>query len=560
MHICVLVLIMLVSTFTAVSPQSLTSYRCDSNKQSIVATCLVRNVSLVSAEEIANASFPNDMEHLALTMVDGFVPEFTRALALKFPKVQDLTVDAMGIRKLYVWTKAEHLSARNNSIREVEFATEYHRLRSLRLDDNQLSKVPSFGRWFNELKLLSLDGNRLEQISLDSFAELEHLQSLSLARNGLITVEATARVPNRPPVQNVQLLKLKHLSLRSNHLLTVNISRWEMPSLVSLDVSNNDLYMLLDEPHQLRQFGALLNISYAGNDWNCGWLSDAQLVLRGQGITTPSQDLAERCERERMKVLQGICCYDHGFDQELARDPFESRWEQLNELRRRYELVQFAYDQVQDNDLNLITERAHQLRSKQIGPLEQDQDVIKSKLVRLRHALADENTHLERLQDRIERTVLDLEQTIDELDERANRPKPTLDTVHQQTISADIERIRERIVSLRHRIQDYLYKTSARERRIHRYNEQIEDLVDQLRKVGEMQQTYAERANALASRIYEVSQILEESLTPASDEEFNRIRAHRNGDYRISYRGESDEVFNRIRAHRNGDYRTSYRG
>uniref|UniRef100_A0A903Z0A3 Leucine rich immune protein (Short) n=1 Tax=Anopheles minimus TaxID=112268 RepID=A0A903Z0A3_9DIPT len=534
MDVGVLVL-MLVCAFTRGS-QSVTTYRCDPSTLVIMSTCVVRNVTLLTEAEIANASFPNEMPHVALTMVDGFVPEFTRTLALKFPKVQDLTVDAMGIRKLFIWSNVEQLSARNNSIREVKFATEHHRLRSLRLDDNQLSQVPGFGRWFNELKLLSLDGNRLEQITLDAFAELERLQSLSLARNGLITVEYTARVPNRPAAQSVQLLKLKQLSLGSNHLLTVNISRWEMPSLVSLDLSNNDLYMLLDEPRQLRQFGALLNISYAGNDWNCGWLSEAQLVLRDQGITTPGQDLVERCERERMKMLKGICCHEHAFEQELARDPLENRWEQLKELRRRYELAQFAYDQVQDNDLNLITERAYQLRSK-LGPVAQDQDVIMGELVRLRHALAHEKAHLARLQDAIERTVLDLKQSIDELDERANRPKPTLDTVHQQTISVDIERIRGTIVSFRHHIQDYLYKASARERRLHGYNVQIVHLEDQLSEIKEMQRTFAVRANALEGRIYEVNQILEESLTPKSEEMFNRIRTLGNGDYIISYRG-----------------------
>uniref|UniRef100_A0A182RSM2 Leucine-rich immune protein (Short) n=1 Tax=Anopheles funestus TaxID=62324 RepID=A0A182RSM2_ANOFN len=524
----------LVLTLTTGS-ESVTTYRCDPNRLPIVATCLVRNVTLTSEADILNANFPNDMRYVALSMVDGFVPEFTRELALKLPTVQDLNVDAMGITKFYIWKTIEVIAARNNSIREVLFDAEHHQLRSLQLDDNRLSKVPPFGKWFNELKLLSLDGNRLEQVTLDSFAEMEHLQSLSLARNGLIRVEPTLRVANRP-VQGVQLLKLKHFSLAANHLLTVNISEWEMPSLVSLDLSNNDLYMLLDQPRQFRHFGALLNVSYAGNDWNCEWLSEAQLVLHEQGIATPAQDLADRCERENMKKLKGICCYDHAFEQKLAQDPFESRWEQLNELRRRYELVQFAYDQVEDNDLNLITEQAHELRGKLVGPVAQEQDVVKSELLRLQHALANENAHLQRLQDEIERTVHDLGQSIDELHERAVRPKPTLDAVHHRMTGVSIVGIRDQIEFLRRHIHDYVYKISEREKRLRRYDVQIKQLEEQLVELKELQQSLAEWTTSIATPVYKANQILD-SIKPKSEEAFNQIRTLRNGDYIYSYRG-----------------------
>ncbi|XP_035914128.1 uncharacterized protein LOC118512982 [Anopheles stephensi] len=520
----------------ALYTQSATAtYRCDPNAPLIAATCTVANVTLLTPAEIANASFPDDVRYVALAIVDGFIPTFTRDLARKFPKVQDLTVDALGIQRLYVGSNWEQLSARNNSIREVEFAAVQHRLRSLRLDDNRLSKVPSFGRWFNELKLLSLDGNRLEQIALDAFAELEYLQSLSLARNGLIIVEPTVRVPNRA-VRGVQLLKLKHLSLASNRLITVNISDWEMPSLVSLDLSSNDLYMLLDEPSQLRQLGALLNVSYAGNDWNCGWLSEAQLVLRERGIVTLTQDTAGRCEARQMKSLNGVCCYDRAFEQDLKQDPFESKWEQLNELRRRYELVQFAYDQVEDNDLNLITRQAHALRGQLVGPVAHEQDAITSELLRLRHALADESARLERLQHGIERTVHDLGQSIDELHERAVRPKPTLDAVHQQTVSDSIRRIQTHIELLRRRVQRYVYETSDRERRLRRQSEQIKQLEDKLRELKQLEQSLSEQVNYLEPRVHNAHRMVEDMLQSNSDEEFDRIRTYDRRHYRASYR------------------------
>uniref|UniRef100_A0A182SQ41 Uncharacterized protein n=1 Tax=Anopheles maculatus TaxID=74869 RepID=A0A182SQ41_9DIPT len=371
--------------------------------------------------------------------------------------------------------------------------------------------------------------------ALDAFAELEYLQSLSLARNGLIIVEPSVRVPNRP-VQGVQLLKLKHLSLASNRMITVNISGWDMPSLVSLDLSSNDLYMLLDEPSQFRRFGALLNVSYADNDWHCGWLSEAQLVMRERSIVTLSQDSAGRCEREHMKSLNGVCCYDRAFEQELKQDPFEHKWEKLNELRRRYELVQFAYDQVEDNDLNLITKHAHELRGKMTGPVAHQQDVIKSELLRLRHALADESAHLERLENSIERTVHDLGQSIDELHERATRPKPTLDAVHQQTVGDSIKRIRGHIELLRRRVQNYVFETSDRERRLRRYSEQIMQLEDRLRELKHLQQSLSEQVDHVESRVHNAYRIVKESLPPDSEEDFDRIRLYDRGYYRASYR------------------------
>uniref|UniRef100_A0A182JWD0 Leucine-rich immune protein (Short) n=1 Tax=Anopheles christyi TaxID=43041 RepID=A0A182JWD0_9DIPT len=518
---------------------AVTTYRCDDDVPFIKATCLMQNVTLATPEDVGNASFSIEMRYVALKMMNGFIAEFTRPLAAHFSQVQDLAVDAMGIRKLYIWSNLEQLSARNNSIRLVDFAPAgvQNRLRSLRLDNNELSTVPSFGRSFNELTYLSLEGNRLEQVALDAFAGLAQLQSLSLARNGLIVVEPATRAPNRPIDQGVQLLKLKHLSLASNRLITVNISGWEMPSLVSFDVSNNDLYLLLDEPQHIGKFGALLDFSYSGNDWKCGWLSEAQLVLRTRGITTIDQDPVARCDREKMKALNGICCYERAFEQELTeKDPFESRWEQLNELRRRYELVQFSYDQVQDADLNLITERVHDLRGQLMGPVAQDQDEANRELVQLRHALDEEKVHLERLELRIERAVLELGQSIDEMHERAVRPKPTLDAVRQQTIEDSIERIRGNIESLRRKVQNYVYETSERDKRIRRYGERIEYLEDQIAEGKLLEYSLNERAEILGSRVAEAYRVIEDFISRNSEEVYNRIRAPRISDYTYQMR------------------------
>uniref|UniRef100_A0A182PQG6 Leucine rich immune protein (Short) n=1 Tax=Anopheles epiroticus TaxID=199890 RepID=A0A182PQG6_9DIPT len=524
------------------------TYRCDvPDTLAIKATCLMRNVTLLTVDDIDETNFLMDMRYVALAMRDGFIPHFTRPLALKYPQVQDLTVDTMGIRSIFIWSKLEQLSARNNSIRVVNFAQEagvQHRLRSLRLDDNELSTVPSFGRSFNELKYLSLDGNRLEQVALDAFAGLEQLQRLSLARNGMILVEpstTTTRLTKQPIIhQSVQLLKLKDFSLASNRLITVNISGWDMPSLVSLDVSHNDLYLLLDEPHQIvQQFGALLDISYAGNDWQCGWLSEAQLALRKRCITAKDQDTLERCEREQMKSLSGICCYERAFEKELTQeDQFKGTWEKLNDLWRRYELVQLSYNEVQDSDLNLIIERAHELRGQLMGSAAQDQDEIEQELVRLRYALDEERAHLERLEQRIERAVLELGQAIDDLHERAVRPKPTLDAVRLETIGYSIEQIKGSIESLRHKVQDYVFETSERDKRIRRYGERIELLEQQLAELKRQDYSQSERTGFLRARVDEAYRVIENIIPRNTEEMYDRIQTPRVGSYFYQmYRG-----------------------
>uniref|UniRef100_A0A9I3EH49 Leucine-rich immune protein (Short) n=1 Tax=Anopheles dirus TaxID=7168 RepID=A0A9I3EH49_9DIPT len=517
------------------------TYRCDEpDTPAIKATCLMRGVNLSGHAAIAEATFPDDVRHVALAMVDGSIPKFTRALALKLPKVQDLTVDGMRVEQFYIGPGLEQLFARNNSIRAVEFAAEPHRLRTLRLDHNQLTSVPSFGVWFNELKYLSLDGNRLERVALDAFAGLERLQSLSLARNELITVDPSAAlgygyvVSATPTNQQVLLARLKHLSLAANRLLTLNVTGWEMPSLVSLDLSNNDLYLLLDGTKQFTRFGALEELAYTGNDWNCGWLSEAQEALQATHVKTIDREPTGRCEREQMKSLRGVCCYDQLHERDSSSDPLEQRWELLSELRRRYELVQFAYELVQDADLNRITERAHELRGRLAGPVADDQSTIKGELVRLHGALANETAHLERLEESVERAALDLSQTIDELLERALRPKPTLDAVRQQTFGASLEGMERQIELLKRRIQTFVYEMDERERRLRSLDQLIEKREQQLTAVQKQMRALDERIEKIKPNVDEAYYLIDESFAgyPA-DDAYSRMKALPSGRFRF---------------------------
>uniref|UniRef100_A0A182QQT9 Leucine rich immune protein (Short) n=1 Tax=Anopheles farauti TaxID=69004 RepID=A0A182QQT9_9DIPT len=499
----------------------LTSYRCDEpDTPAIKSTCLLKGVHLTSGEAVANASFPNDERYVALTMVDGWIPEFSRLLALKLPTVQELTVRGMGIERFYVGPTLEQLMASNNTIRAVEFAHEPHRLRTLRLEHNQLTGVPQFGRWFNELRYLSLDDNRLERVSLDAFAGLEQLQSLSLARNALIAVDQ----------QPVLLPHLKHLSLAANHLLTVNTTGWEMPSLVSLDLSGNDLYLLLDGTKQFARFGALQELAYTGNDWNCEWLSETQQTLRQRSIKTIDHERAGRCDREQMMTLHGVCCYEHVHNEPEEDTTLDAlvrkRWEQLNALRGRYELVQFAYELVRDADLTRIADRSHELRTRLAGPVADGEATIGNELGRLRLALANATAHLERMEERIERTVLDLNQTIAELVERAARPKPTLDAVHQQTFRATVEHLERLVDRLKERLQAYVYAMDKRERGLRQLGELIGQREEQLRAAKKELRAIEDDIGEKEARVYQAYGVIEDSLMPYPDPEpYGRLRA-----------------------------------
>ncbi|XP_053676816.1 uncharacterized protein LOC128726984 [Anopheles nili] len=475
----------------------------------ITATCLLRNVRLASSVEVDSFFLRDDIRHVALQMVNGSIPDFSRTLGQKLPNVQDLTVDGMGVQRLFIWPELELLSARKNAIRVVDFASAAHRLRSLQLDDNELSSVPPFGSRFNELQYLSLDGNRLEQVALDAFSKLAQLQSLSIARNRLFSVVLTENVLP-PVVQNIKFLKLKTLSFADNRLLTLNISGWELPSLASLNLARNNLYLLFDTPQQLSQFTTLQQLSYAGNDWNCEWLSDAQFAL-GSLTFRADHDQSGRCEQERMRTLRGICCYEPA-EQNLTHDPFETRWEQLAGLWRRYELVQFAFDQVQDADLNLITERAHELRGRLVGSVAQEQDVITSAIVNMRNAVANESAQLERLEATIVRSVEDLQLTIQELHERAVRPKPTLDAVQQLTIVSSIEHVRGSVLSLHQKVQAYVLELGKREARMRTITSRISQLEQQLVDTQLMIHTLHELVDIAEDEVKEAYYLIEQDV------------------------------------------------
>lgn len=498
------------------------SYNCEQpDVKEVKGTCVLEGVTLLSPGDISNASFPDDIANGPVKLIKGNVTNFSPSLARKLSAVTDVTVDGMGIRELVVWPTWKHLSAQNNSITTVTFAgadllggltdVDHCQLLTLHLQNNALKRVPSFGRRLKHLKVLLLDDNLLESVSMNSFANLGQLQTLSIARNRLIQVTTGAE-----SLSSVQLVKLMHLSLASNRLLELHVTGWQMESLETLDLSGNDLYQM-DVPN-LGHFRALKEVRYAGNDWNCEWLSAMQLHLVENKISVTDAEASGRCEREKLMTLRGMCCYEPA-SKDFSLDLFGDRWEQLYELQRRYDLVKFGYDKAEAADMNSIVERTHSFRANLSEPAS-GQEAIEAGLRRLRSALDIETARMEDLTTRIDRSVTEVRQLIEDIYQRATQPKPTFNAVVQESLTDSIARIERNIVPLHNSIREYVSEIIAYDRKILQLDKQIASIDKSLLEQASDYRQLSERVKHIERDVAVAYNLVEEKtndLTSLSD-------------------------------------------
>lgn len=508
------------------------NYTCEEpDIREVKGTCVIEGVTLLSPGDISNASFPEDIASGPLKLIEGNVTNFSLALARKLSAVTDVTVDGMGIRELVVWPTWKHLSAQNNSITTVSFAgvdlfggltdVDHCHLLTLHLQNNALRSVPSFGRRLKQLKVLLLDDNLLESVSMNSFAHLGELQTLSIARNRLIQVTTGAE-----SLPRVQLVKLKHLSLASNRLLELHVTGWEMESLETLDLSGNDLYEM-DVPN-LGRFRALKEVRYAGNDWNCEWLSAMQLQLLENGISVTDAEQTGRCEREKLMTIRGVCCYEPAA-KDFSLDLFGDRWEQLYELQRRYDLVKFSYDKAEAADMNAIVERTHSFRGNLSEPAS-GQEALEAGVRRLRSALEVETARMEDLTARIDRSMTEVRQLIEDIYQRATQPKPTLNAVVQESLTDSIARIEKNIVPLHNSIREYVSEIIAYDRKIMKLDEQIASIDKSLLEQASEYRQLSERVKHIERDVTVAKNLVDEktndltSMSDAVDTDFNELK------------------------------------
>ncbi|XP_052860274.1 uncharacterized protein LOC128267475 [Anopheles cruzii] len=296
--------------------------------QSRGTECQIAELVLATDAAISDAQFGPIKG--SLLVESGRVPHVTRALLKKWPDVNDLTLDRLGVQSLFIDPKLMHLSAVHNAIEtlvvdEADNGTTYG-LRSLQLSNNRLTALTVVSR-FVQLRVLNLDHNQLTTLDLGMFGKLGELRVLSVAHNQLTTV---VLAPQSAPLQ---LDKLRTLSFAGNDLVALDMQHWEFPSLADLNLTANGLNWV---EGKLDQFPALAHVELARNRWNCDWL----LVQSLYTVDVPDQrytldqDPAGRCEEEKLTRMGRHCCTSEKVAPG-AMDVYDSKWSEIGDLSKK---------------------------------------------------------------------------------------------------------------------------------------------------------------------------------------------------------------------------------
>ncbi|XP_049542117.1 uncharacterized protein LOC125955177 [Anopheles darlingi] len=306
-----------------ISPKSdAREFRCYSR----LADCQLSEVVLETESAIADARFSSIPR--SLTVETGRIPFVTKSLFNKWSEVNDITLNALSIRSLYLHPGLMHVTAKHNAIDTLLLdsnATEYG-LRTLQLSYNALTELPSLLDRFVQLRVLELDHNKLSTVDLTKLGKLSELRMLSLAHNQL-----TALVPEHA---TLRMMKLRTMSLAGNQLVTLDVQSWEMDSLVELNLTANNLNWL---DGQLGQFPVLKKLELARNHLSCDWFVVQHLYPEPNLESLPfTLDVDEpgQCEHGSMMRIGQHCCATTKLPGGSI-DPYEDKWSEIGELERK---------------------------------------------------------------------------------------------------------------------------------------------------------------------------------------------------------------------------------
>ncbi|XP_035784789.1 uncharacterized protein LOC118462839 [Anopheles albimanus] len=297
-------------------------FRCYSR----LTDCQLSEVVLETESAIADARFTAIPR--SLTVETGRIPFVTKTLFSKWSEVNDITLNALSIRSLYLHAGLMHVTAKHNSIDTLLLdsnSTEYG-LRTLQLSHNALTELPSSLDRLVQLRVLELDHNKLSTVDMTKLGKLSELRMLSLAHNQL-TVLA-------PEHATLRLMKLRTLSLAGNQLVTLDVQSWEMDSLVELNLTANSLNWL---DGQLSQFPVLKKLDLARNHWSCDWFVVQHLYpepnLESLSFTLDADEPGQ-CEHGSMMRIGQHCCATTKLPGGSI-DPYEDKWSEIGELERK---------------------------------------------------------------------------------------------------------------------------------------------------------------------------------------------------------------------------------
>ncbi|XP_050093703.1 uncharacterized protein LOC126576467 [Anopheles aquasalis] len=297
-------------------------FRCYSR----LTDCQLSEVVLETESAIADARFTAIPR--SLTIETGRIPFVTESLFNKWKEANDITLNALSIRSLYLHAGLMHVTAKHNAIDTLLLdsnTTEYG-LRTLQLSHNALTELPSSLDRLVQLRVLELDHNKLSTVDMTVLGKLAELRILSLAHNQL-TVLA-------PEHATLRLMKLRTLSLAANQLVTLDVQSWEMDSLVELNLTANNLNWL---DGQLSQFPVLKKVELARNHWSCDWFVVQHLYPEPNLESLPftlDADEPGQCEHGGMMRIGQHCCATTKLPGGSI-DPYEDKWSEIGELERK---------------------------------------------------------------------------------------------------------------------------------------------------------------------------------------------------------------------------------
>lgn len=194
----------------------------------------------------------------------------------------------------YIGSRTKRLFAKNNQISYIDsIDAAPSNLEHVDLANNQLQKMSNLTR-FERLIYLDLMNNKIDDIGLDTFANMNRLEILNLRNSGLSKIYYGLFSHKS---------KLKTLDVSYNQLGNIDFQMFvSMTSLMKLNLDGNNLNNI-DATEIRKIFPALLKIGISENNWSCHNLASIIKNIESNGIVLDTMDLTKDTEN-----IKGIPC------------------------------------------------------------------------------------------------------------------------------------------------------------------------------------------------------------------------------------------------------------
>lgn len=209
-----------------------------------------------------------------LTYLDAFVfrdMDTLTVLTVNHNKIERIDDDALNFPNLI------EIDLSYNKLRTLSNMT-FNRcikLQKVQLKSNELHSIGQSLYRLQHLHHINLDKNRINDIRIEMFASLKHLEYLSLQSNGRQTFDAFIDIDVDGSMKNTRKSSIRELYLAGNGLKNPHILRYlrciGLTQLEKLDLDGN-AYERLDVD-VIEEFPRLRQINLGQNRWSCEWLN-----------------------------------------------------------------------------------------------------------------------------------------------------------------------------------------------------------------------------------------------------------------------------------------------